>query len=110
MSQSPEQLAQMSDMYDMPHIFDHACVGQMATSSHNIVDQIKKYIPDLETGVDRYFRILFLLRYRPSDFEEVYGKDDLIEFEDGLTELAASAGNQLLLLLQQFDPNQYASQ
>jgi hypothetical protein len=110
MSQSPEQLAQMSDMYDMPHIFDHACVGQMATSSHNIVDQIKKYIPDLETGVDRYFRILFLLRYRPSDFEEVYGKDDLIEFEDGLTELAASAGKQLLLLLQQFDPNQYAAQ
>ena len=110
MSQSPEQLAQMSSMYDMPHIFDHACVGQMATSSHNIVDQIKKYIPDLETGVDRYFRILFLLRYRPSDFEEVYGKDDLVEFEDNLTELAASAGKQLLLILQQFDPNQYASQ
>lgn len=110
MSQSPEQLAQMSDAYDMPHIFDHACVGQMATVSHNIVEQIKRYVPDLETGVDRYFRILFLLRYRPSDFEEIYGKDDLIEFEDSLTELAARAGEQLLVILQQFEPEQYASQ
>jgi hypothetical protein len=110
MSQSPEQLAQMSEMYDMPHIFDHACVGRMATTSHNIVEQIKKYIPDLETGVDRYFRILFLLRYRPSDFEEIYGKDDLIEFEDSLTELASRAGEQLLTILQQFEPDQYASQ
>jgi hypothetical protein len=110
MSQSPEQLAQMSEMYDMPHIFDHACVGQMATTSHNIVEQIKKYIPDLETGVDRYFRILFLLRYRPSDFEEIYGKDDLVDFEDSLTELAAKAGAQLLRVLQQFEPSQYSSQ
>jgi hypothetical protein len=110
MSQSPEQLAQLATQYDMPHIFDHACVGQMATSSHNIVEQIKKYIPDLETGVDRYFRILFLLRYRPSDFEEIYGKDDLVEFEDNLTELASRAGAQLLLVLQQFDPDQYSSQ
>lgn len=110
MSQSPEQLAQMSERYDLPHIFDHACVGQMAATSHNIIDQIKKYIPDLETGLDRYFRILFLLRYRPGDFEEIYGKDDLVEFEDGLTELASRAGDQLLKILQQFSPDQYAAQ
>lgn len=110
MSQSPEQLAAMSEQYDLPHIFDHACVGQMATTSHNIIDQIKKYIPDLETGLDRYFRILFLLRYRPGDFEEIYGKDDLVEFEDSLTELASRAGDQLLKILQQFSPDQYSAQ
>lgn len=110
LTQPPEALAQMSEMYDLPHIFDHGCVGQMATSSHNLVEQIKKYIPDLETGVDRYFRILFLLRYRPSDFEEVYGKDDLVEFEEDLTELASRAGEQLLKVLKQFEPDQYAAQ
>lgn len=110
MSQSPEELAQMSEMYDLPHIFDHQCVGRMATTSHNVVDQIKKYIPDLETGVDRNYRILFLLRYRPSDFEEIYGKDDLVDFEDNLTELASRAGEQLLLMLQRFEPDQYSAQ
>lgn len=110
MSQSPEQLAKMSELYDMPHIFDHGCVGQMATTSHNIVEQIKKYIPDLEKGLDRYFRILFLLRYRPSDFEELYGKDDLIDFEDSLTELSSRAGEQVLRMLQQFSPDQYTAQ
>lgn len=108
LSSSPEELAQMSEMYDLPHIFDHGCVGQMAEAKHNIVDQIKKYVPDIEQGVDRYFRILFLLRYRPGDFEEHYGKDDLVEFENDLTELAAKSGDQLLKLLQRFEVEQYS--
>lgn len=110
LSKSPEELAHLSDVYDMPHIFDHSCVGQMATSTSNVVEQVKKYVPDLETGVDRYFRILFLLRYRPSDFEEHYGKDDLVEFEQDLTDLASQAGEHLLKILRRFEPDQYASQ
>lgn len=110
MSQSPEQLAQMSAMLGMPHVFDHGCVGQMATSSFSIADQIKKYIPDMEAGVDKYFRVLFLLRYRPGDFEEIYGSDDLVTFEQDLTELAAQAGESLLTMLQRFEPDQYAAQ
>ena len=107
MSQSPEQLAQMSEQLDMPHIFDHGCLGQMATQSYSILDQIKQYIPDLESGVDRYFRILFLLRYRPADFEEAYGKDALIELEQDLAELASRSGENLLNMLQRFDSKQY---
>lgn len=110
MSRSPEELAQMSAAYGLPHILDHGCVGQMASTSHNITDQIKKYVPDLETGVDRYFRILFLLRYRPGDFEEIYGKDDLVEFEQDLTELASQSGEHLLSMLQRFEPDQYRAQ
>lgn len=107
MSHSPEQLAQMSEQLDMPHIFDHGCLGQMATQSYSILDQIKQYIPDLESGVDRYFRILFLLRYRPADFEEAYGKDALIELEQELAELASRSGENLLKMLQRFDAKQY---
>lgn len=110
LSESPESLAQMSEMYDLPHIFDHGCVGQLATISYNIVDQIKKYIPDIEAGVDRYFRILYLLRFKPAEFEELYGKDDLVEFEDGMTELASRAGDNLLQMLQQFQEGQYSAQ
>lgn len=110
MNQSPEELAQMSEMYDLPHIFDHGCVGQLSTTNYSIVEQIKQYIPDLEAGVDRCFRILFLLRYRPADFEELYGKDDLITFEQELADLATRSGDNLLRMLQRFDPNQYSSQ
>lgn len=110
MQRAPEELAQMSEAYDLPHIFDHACVGQMSKNNYSIVEQIKQYIPDLEAGVDRCFRVLFLLRYRPSDFEEIYGKDDLIDFEKELAELAARSGENLLRMLRQFDPDQYAAQ
>ena len=110
MNNSPEQLAQMAQMYDLPHIFDHGCVSQMATSSHNIVEQIKRYIPDMESGVDRWFRTLFLLRYRPADFEELYGKDELLEYEQDLAELAARSGETLLRMLQRFNADQYAPQ
>jgi hypothetical protein len=110
MNQSPEELAQMSDAYDLPHIFDHGCVGQMSTNNYSIIEQIKQYIPDLEAGVDRLFRILFLLRYRPADFEELYGKDDLVAFEQELADLATRSGDNLLRMLQRFDPDQYAAQ
>lgn len=107
---SPEELAALSQKYDMPHIFDHGCMSQMATTSFNMIDQIKQYIPDLETGVDRLFRILFLLRYRPADFEEAYGKDALMEMEQELSELSGKMGESLLRLLRRFDIDQYTPQ
>lgn len=109
-TKSPEELAQMASAYQMPHIFDHDVLGRMATSMFNTVAQMQQYIPDLETGVDRYFRILFLLRYRPADFEEAYGKDALMEMEQELSELAALSGANLLRLLKRFDLNKYSKQ
>ena len=109
-SKSPEELATMATQYNMPHIFDHGALSQMATSMFNTVTQIQQYIPDLESGVDRYFRILFLLRYRPADFEEAYGKDELMEMEQELSELANMSGANLLRMLKRFDLNKYTKQ
>lgn len=110
MTKSPEELARLSAEYNLPHIFDHGALSQMATSLFNTVTQIQQYIPDLESGVDRYFRILFLLRYRPADFEEAYGKDELMEMEQELSELANLAGENLLRMLKRFDPNKFTTQ
>lgn len=109
-SKSPEELATMAEQYQMPHIFDHGVLSQLSTSMFNTVDQIQKYIPDLETGVDRYFRILFLLRYRPADFEEAYGKDAILEMEQEIGELANSAGTNLLRMLKRFDTQKITKQ
>ncbi len=110
MTKSPEELAQLSQQYNMPHIFDHGMLGQMASATFNTISQIQQYIPDLETGVDRYFRILFLLRYRPADFEEAYGKDELMEMEHEFSELASTAGANLLRLLKRLDLNKTTNQ
>jgi hypothetical protein len=100
----------MATQYNMPHIFDHGELQRMSTSMFNTVTQIQQYIPDLETGVDRYYRILFLLRYRPADFEEAYGKDALLEMEQELSELANMSGDNLLRMLKRFDINKYSGQ
>ena len=110
LTKSPEELAQMATQYNMPHIFDHGELQRMSTSMFNTVTQIQQYIPDLETGVDRYYRILFLLRYRPADFEEAYGKDALLEMEQELSELANMSGDNLLRMLKRFDINKYSGQ
>jgi len=109
LSRSPEELVQMSQQYQMPHIFDHGCLEQMSTTSFSVADQIRQYIPDLEQGVDRLYRILFLLRYRPADFEESYGKDAILEMEQDLSDNALSSGENLLRLLQRFDEDQYTT-
>lgn len=108
--QSPEELAEMAQKYDMPHIFDHQVVGSLAGNTYDTIDQVRQYIPDLETGVDRYARILFLLRYRPADFEEAYGKDELMEMEQELTTLFAMAGKTLLRTLKRFDTDKFSPQ
>jgi hypothetical protein len=110
LTKSPEELAVMATQYNMPHIFDHGELQRMSTSMFNTVTQIQQYIPDLETGVDRYYRILFLLRYRPADFEEAYGKDALLEMEQELSELANMSGDNLLRMLKRFDINKYSGQ
>jgi hypothetical protein len=110
MGQSPEALAQMAQKYDMPQIFDHQVIGNLAGNTYDTIEQVRQYVPDLETGVDRYARILFLLRYRPADFEEAYGKDELMEMEQELSSLFAMAGKTLLRMLKRFDTDKFSPQ
>jgi hypothetical protein len=109
-SKSPEEIAQIAQQYDMPHVLDHDAVGQLATQSFNSIENVRGYIPDMETGLDRYYRTLFLLRYRPSDFEEAYGKDALMEMENDISEIAAKSGDLLLRLIKRFDADKYSAQ
>lgn len=110
MSQSPEDLAVMASKYNLPHIFDHQVIGNLAGNTYDTIEQVRHYVPDLETGVDRYARILFLLRYRPADFEEAYGKDELMEMEQELSSLFAMAGKTLLRMLKRFDTDKFSPQ
>jgi hypothetical protein len=109
MTKSPEELADMAAKYNLPHIFDHGVIGMLSNSVTNVAQQIHRYIPELEAGVDSYFRILFLLRYRPADFEEAYGQDEVMEMEHEISEIANITGKNLLRLLKKFDPAKISS-
>lgn len=109
MTKSPEELADMAAKYNLPHIFDHGVIGMLSNSVTNVAQQIHRYIPELEAGVDSYFRILFLLRYRPADFEEAYGQEEVMEMEHEISEIANITGKNLLRLLKKFDPAKISS-
>lgn len=103
MNLPPEELARMAQAQGVSEIFDHSATIQMAEGRFAVADQIRDYIPDMEKGVDRYCRTLFLLRYRPEEVESEYGRDALQDMENDYQELVRSAGECLLRTIQRFD-------
>jgi hypothetical protein len=95
----PEQLAQMAQAMQLPHIFDHGVVGQLSGSVFDAVAQVGEYISDIEQGMDRIFRVLFLIRYRPAEFEDAFGTDTLMETEQEFSELGRMMGEVLLKMI-----------
>lgn len=110
MNSSPSQLANLAQRYNLPHVFDHGIVGTLSCSELNTKEQVRSYVPDIETGLDRIYRILFLLRYRPADFEEAYGKDEQMEMEDEISSVADSMSKMVLKLMKRFDADRIAAQ
>ena len=60
---------------------------------------IDKYLPDMETGLDRVGRLLFLLYWKPEDFSELYGADDQSELESMFISNFKAFGELVLDLL-----------
>ena len=110
LSMSPDLLAQKADKLGLPHILDHQVFSQLANRPTNSIAQVRKYLPGLETGVDHYARILFLIRYRPSEFEEAYGKEETQDMEEDISSLFQLSGDSLLRLLKRFDKDRYNSE
>lgn len=110
LSLNPEQMASKADGLGLPHVLDHSVFSQLATRTMDSINQVRKYLPDIETGVDRYARILFLIRYRPAEFEQAYGKEETQNMEEELRSLFDTAGDNLLRLLKRFDKDRYSSE
>jgi len=62
---------------------------------------IETYIPDLEEGLDRIGRILFLFYWKPEDFQESFGSDDQDQLENKLVSNFKSFGALALELKQE---------
>lgn len=102
MNSSPEQLAQYAASDDMPHVFEHGIVGNLVQTFDSVA-MIDKYLPDMEEGLDRLGRLLFLFYWKPRDFEDAYGTDDMSNLENQILSNFKSYGELVLDLLKKSD-------
>jgi hypothetical protein len=98
MSSSPEQLTQLAQSEQVPQIFEHGVVGTLV-QTFDSVSMINKYLPDMEQALDKLGRILFLLYWKPRDFEDAYGADDMANLENQILSNFRSFGELVLELL-----------
>ena len=95
---TPMSLHQMSQQTGDRQLFEHGVVGQLANTYDSRM-MIDKYLPDMETGLDRIGRLLFLLYWKPEDFSELYGADDQSELESMFISNFKAFGELVLDLL-----------
>jgi hypothetical protein len=80
-------------------IFDMSMIGSLlkAVRDDSMVD---RYMGDLQKGLDRLGRILFLFYWHNEKFADRYGKDEMVELEDGLRNAFEYLGDITLFLKQ----------
>jgi hypothetical protein len=98
MTMSPEQIAQFASSNQLPNVFEHGLVGSLV-QVYDSISMIDKYLPDMEEALDRMGRILFLFYWKPRDFEDAYGADDMTNLENQILSNFKSFGSLTLDLL-----------
>jgi hypothetical protein len=98
MTMSPEQIAQFASSNKLPNVFEHGLVGSLV-QVYDSISMIDKYLPDMEEALDRLGRILFLFYWKPRDFEDAYGADDMTNLENQILSNFKSFGSLTLDLL-----------
>lgn len=95
---SPEDIGAHAQSIGAPHVFDHAVLGSLART-YDSAKLLEGFIPKLEDGVDYLGRSIFLFYWRPEDWRNLYGKDDLMEIEQKLNSVFDNMGDVVLDLL-----------
>jgi hypothetical protein len=83
-------------------------VGELV-KTYDASAMIQKYIPKMEDALDCLGRLLFLLYWKPDDFKNTYGSDDLANKENEILSNFKSFGDLLLDLIKQTKPERTGS-
>ena len=94
----PMELAQLADEMGASSLFDHGVVGSLAKTYDSSL-LVEKYMPDLESALDKLGRMIFLFYWKPEDFSNLYGSDDQASLENLLLSNFKSFGELVLELL-----------
>lgn len=95
--ESPENIQQLAAMHKLPHVFEHGVVGSLANTFDSVA-MIDKYLPDMEKALDSIGRIVFLFYWKPNEFEDAYGTDDMSNLENELLSNFKQFGDLVLNL------------
>jgi hypothetical protein len=98
LTSDPQGLQQLAESKGLPFVFEHGLVGSLV-NTFDAIAAIDKYIPEMESGLDRIGRTLFLFYWKPEDFQRAFGQDDQPDMENELLSNFKSFGNMLLKLL-----------
>lgn len=98
---TPDELYQASQSIQDDSIFDMGVVGSLV-KTFDAAEMVEQYIPDLRQGLDKLGRILFLMYWKPEDFVDAYGTDDMSDMENKLLSSFKQFGDLILDLMQQF--------
>jgi hypothetical protein len=78
-------------------IFDTHMIGALAKYV-GVGDKISEYIPSMVEAMDRLGRILFLLHWDTDKFKEMYGRGDLPELVELVTNVFKNMGDLIIFL------------
>ena len=78
-------------------IFDTHTIGALAKYV-SVGDKISEYLPSLVESMDRLGRILFLLHWETDKFKEMYGRGDLPELVELVTNVFKNTGELIIFL------------
>jgi len=104
MNASPEELAQYAEMNQLPNLFEHGIVGSMVKSFDSPA-MLDRYMPDLEKALDSMGRSLFLLFWKPGEFDDAWGPEERQSTEDEMLANFKSFGDMVLHLLHKSKSN-----
>ena len=78
-------------------IFDAHTIGALAKYV-SVGDKISEYVPSLVEAMDRVGRILFLMHWETDKFKEMYGRGDLPELVELITNVFKNLGDLIIFL------------
>lgn len=78
-------------------IFDTQMIGALAKYV-SVGDKVSEYLPSMVEAMDRLGRILFLLHWETDKFKEMYGRGDLPELVELVTNVLKNIGDLIIFL------------
>lgn len=99
------ELAELGRSLGMDTLIDHGAVGSLV-QTFDAKPLVTDYITKMEASIDYLGRMLFLMLWKPYDFKELFGSDDLSQLENKLTGAFERYGDLVLELKQSVPENE----
>jgi hypothetical protein len=94
-----EEMSRIGQQLGLDTMMDHGAVASMV-KVYDVKPYMREYISKLENSLDHLGRLVFMLYWKPKDFSELFGQDDIPQIENKLTGVFSSYGDLILELLQ----------